>query len=80
MKQKISAIKKLLHIDCRSTNEIKINIFFGQQREVLIEINSDTVIFSILSSLIDSAISKFQHQIPVNGSVNRELLYEDYTD
>ncbi|EOQ0369876.1 TPA: hypothetical protein ACHJ1K_004278, partial [Escherichia coli] len=46
----------------------------------LIEINSDTVIFSILSSLIDSAISKFQHQIPVNGSVNRELLYEDYTD
>ncbi|HFP0469177.1 TPA: hypothetical protein ACHK9F_004568, partial [Escherichia coli] len=23
---------------------------------------------------------KFQHQIPVNGSVNRELLYEDYTD
>ncbi|EOR7816113.1 hypothetical protein FZP64_RS20270, partial [Escherichia coli] len=22
----------------------------------------------------------FQHQIPVNGSVNRELLYEDYTD
>ncbi|EOS7269854.1 hypothetical protein F3O06_RS20125, partial [Escherichia coli] len=25
-------------------------------------------------------ISKFQHQIPVNGSVNRELLYEDYTD
>ncbi|HFO8011769.1 TPA: hypothetical protein ACHKK1_003682, partial [Escherichia coli] len=21
-----------------------------------------------------------QHQIPVNGSVNRELLYEDYTD
>ncbi|EOR6911647.1 hypothetical protein JFQ53_RS21090, partial [Escherichia coli] len=20
------------------------------------------------------------HQIPVNGSVNRELLYEDYTD
>ena len=72
--------QKLLHIDCRSTNEIKINIFFGQQREGLIEINSDTVIFSMLSSLIDSAISKFQHQIPVNGSVNRELLYEDYTD
>ena len=61
--------QKLLHIDCRSTNEIKINIFFGQQREGLIEINSDTVIFSMLSSLIDSAISKFQHQIPVNGSV-----------
>ena len=55
--------QKLLHIDCRSTNEIKINIFFGQQREGLIEINSDTVIFPILSSLIDSAISKFQHQI-----------------
>ena len=72
--------QKLLHIDCRSTNEIKINIFFGQQREGLIEINSDTVIFSILSSLIDSAISKFQHQNPVNGSVNPEILYEDYTD
>lgn len=72
--------QKLLHIDCRSTNEIKINIFFGQQREGLIEINSDTVIFPILSSLIDSAISKFQHQIPVNGSVNPDLLYEDYTD
>ncbi len=57
--------QKLLHIDCRSTNEIKINIFFGQQREGLIEISSDTVIFSILSSLIDSAISKFQHQIPL---------------
>ncbi|HAN2453587.1 TPA: hypothetical protein IEQ27_005125, partial [Escherichia coli] len=28
--------QKLLHIDCRSTNEIKINIFFGQQREGLI--------------------------------------------
>lgn len=62
--------QKLLHIDCRSTNEIKINIFFGQQREGLIEISSDTVIFSILSSLIDSTISKFQHQNPVNGSVN----------
>ncbi|MGV7148564.1 hypothetical protein ACWA34_14555, partial [Escherichia coli] len=72
--------QKLLHIDCRSTNEIKINIFFGQQREGLIEISSDTVIFSILSSLIDSAISKFQHQNSVNGSVNPELLYEDYTD
>ena len=72
--------QKLLHIDCRSTNEIKINIFFGQQREGLIEISSDTVIFSILSSLIDSAISKFQHQNPVNGSVNPEILYEDYTD
>ncbi len=60
--------QKLLHIDCRSTNEIKINIFFGQQREGLIEISSDTVIFSILSSLIDSTISKFQHQNPVNGS------------
>ena len=72
--------QKLLHIDCRSTNEIKINIFFGQQREGLIEISSDTVIFSILSSLIDSTISKFQHQNPVNGSVNPDLLYEDYTD
>ena len=72
--------QKLLHIDCRSTNEIKINIFFGQQREGLIEISSDTVIFSILSSLIDSAISKFQHQNPVNGLVNPEILYEDYTD
>lgn len=72
--------QKLLHIDCRSTNEIKINIFLGQQREGLIEISSDTVIFSILSSLIDSAISKFQHQNPVNGSVNPEILYEDYTD
>ncbi|MCV5656220.1 hypothetical protein OFN54_33275, partial [Escherichia coli] len=54
--------------------------FFGQQREGLIEISSDTVIFSILSSLIDSAISKFQHQNPVNGSVNPEILYEYYTD
>ncbi|EOD1815899.1 hypothetical protein ACJG1G_004056, partial [Escherichia coli] len=25
-------------------------------------------------------ISKFQHQNPVNGSVNPDLLYEDYTD
>ncbi|MCM4428932.1 hypothetical protein MMR28_27185, partial [Escherichia coli] len=24
--------------------------------------------------------SKFQHQNPVNGSVNPEILYEDYTD
>ncbi|EOV1595104.1 hypothetical protein ACOL95_002556, partial [Escherichia coli] len=23
---------------------------------------------------------KFQHQNPVNGSVNPEILYEDYTD
>ncbi|CAD6087579.1 hypothetical protein VSP53_15750 [Escherichia coli] len=72
--------QKLLHIDCRSTNEIKINIFFGQQREGLIEISSDTVIFSILSSLIDSAISEHRHQITVNDSNNSELFYEDYTD
>ncbi|EMX1422768.1 hypothetical protein AAGH31_000265 [Escherichia coli] len=72
--------QKLLHIDCRSTNEIKINIFFGQQREGLIEISSDTVIFSILSSLIDSAISEHRHQITINDSNNSELFYEDYTD
>lgn len=72
--------QKLLYIDCRSTNEIKINIFFGQQREGLIEISSDTVIFSILSSLIDSAISEHRHQITVNDSNNSELFYEDYTD
>ncbi|EHD1453764.1 hypothetical protein JR733_005709, partial [Escherichia coli] len=62
--------QKLLYIDCRSTNEIKINIFFGQQREGLIEISSDTVIFSILSSLIDSAISEHRHQITINDSNN----------
>lgn len=72
--------QKLLYIDCRSTNEIKINIFFGQQREGLIEISSDTVIFSILSSLIDSAISEHRHQITINDSNNSELFYEDYTD
>ncbi|MFN0669967.1 hypothetical protein ACKWMP_03920 [Escherichia coli] len=72
--------QKLLYIDCRSTNEIKINIFFGQQREGLIEISSDTVIFSILSSLIDSAISEHRHQITINDSNNYELFYEDYTD
>ncbi|MCR6181671.1 hypothetical protein, partial [Escherichia coli] len=65
--------QKLLYIDCRSTNEIKINIFFGQQREGLIEISSDTVIFSILSSLIDSAISEHRHQITINDSNNSEL-------
>ncbi|EGO6582312.1 hypothetical protein ACNEMQ_000357 [Escherichia coli] len=72
--------QKLLYIDCRSTNEIKINIFLGQKREELIEISSDTVIFSILSSLIDSAISEHRHQITVNDSNNSELFYEDYTD
>ncbi|HCP1732966.1 TPA: hypothetical protein OCY52_004500 [Escherichia coli] len=74
------SVQKLLYIDCRSTNEIKINIFFGQQREGLIEISSDTVIFSILSSLIDSAISEHRHQITINDSNNSELFYEDYTD
>ena len=72
--------QKLLHIDCRSTNEIKINIFFGQQREGLIEISSDTVIFSILSSLIYSAISEYRLLFAVNDLNNSELFYEDYTD
>ena len=57
--------QKLLHIDCRSTNEIKINIFFGQQREGLIEISSDTVIFRYCLHWLTPPFLNFNTKTPL---------------
>ncbi|AUS64785.1 hypothetical protein CXP54_03690 [Escherichia albertii] len=65
---------RLIHIDCRSINKIKINIFFGQEPEASTEITFDSDFFPVLHSIIKSTIYNLSERKPVNNSINLKLL------